>query len=358
MPTAPDPKPAAAPEPAAPEPAEPDPLGPLRIGFTFNVKRVDPRSGDDVDAEFDSPKTIQAIADAIAALGHEVVLLEATAALPLALADLKLDLVFNMAEGLQGRAREAQVPALLEMLGIPYTGSDVATMAVALDKGLAKRLVREAGFGTAKARVVEPGAAPPTGLRFPMIVKPNAEGSSKGVTSASVVRDQAALEEVVAQLHARYRSAALVEEFLPGREFTVGILGDVDPWVLPPMEICFHDAPDALPVYTFAHKTEEDKAISFEVPAKVPAALDARLREVALGCFRALGCRDVARIDLRLDADGEPNFIECNPLPGLSPGFSDLCIIAQSCGVDHGALIARILAPGLRRLRAARGLGR
>jgi D-alanine-D-alanine ligase len=335
-------------------PRPPREAGALKVGFTFNVKRVDPRSGDDIDAEFDSPKTIQAIADAIARLGHEVVMLEATPELPRILGEMELDLVFNMAEGLRGRTREAQIPALLDLMGIPYTGSDAATMAVALDKGLAKRLVREAGWSTARARVVEPGQPIPTELRFPMIVKPNAEGSSKGVTPASVVRDAAALEAAVRLLHERYRSAALVEEFLPGREFTIGILGDIAPRALPPMEICFQAASGDLPIYTFDHKTEEDKAISFEVPAKVDEVLGARLREVALGCFEALGCRDVARIDLRLDADGEPNFIECNTLPGLSPGFSDLCIIAESCGLDHAALIAEILAPAVRRLHNER----
>ena len=217
----------------------------LRIGLTYNMKRVHPRSGDDADAEFDSPETVAAIAAAIGKPGHEVVMLEATPELVRLLGDVELDVVFNIAEGLRGRSREAQVPALLDLMGIPYTGSDPAALAVTLDKGLSKRIVRAAGIPTARWAVAAPGEAPPEDLRYPLIVKPNAEGSSKGITNASVVRDAEALRGALAELHERYGAAALVEEFLTGREFTVGILGEVEPATLPILEVCFHAAPDS-----------------------------------------------------------------------------------------------------------------
>ena len=325
----------------------------LHIGLAHNLRRVDPKSGD-VDAEFDSPTTVHAIAAAIESLGHEVTLLEATPDLARVLGEYELDVVFNIAEGLRGRSREAQIPALLDLLGIEHTGSDTAALSVTLDKGLAKRLVREAGVATAAWHLVQPGQPIPTTLRFPVIAKPNAEGSSKGVSATSVARDAVQLLTITQELHARYGSGVLVEEFLTGREFTVGLLGERDPQVLPVMEIVFDESVGELPIYSYEHKTEVEAGVSFVVPAAIDDALRARLSEVATTCFEALGCRDVARIDLRLDAAGEPHFIECNPLPGLTPGFSDLCVIALAAGMDHGALIAAILAPALRRLEQAR----
>lgn len=326
----------------------------LRVGLTYNLRRVDPHSGDDRDAEFDTPQTVQAIASAIADLGHEVLPLEATPELPRLLGEMEVDLVFNIAEGLRGRSREAQVPALLELLGIPYTGSDAAALAVTLDKGLAKRLVSEAGIPVARGALVQPGHSAPDHLKFPMMVKPNAEGSSKGVNLTSVARDRQELQAALADLHSRYSGAALVEEFLPGREFTVGILGELQPRALPIMEILFTEEGQELPIYSFAHKAQGATGVDFAVPAQLDPALEAKIAAVALACFEALGCRDVARVDIRLDAHGEPCFIECNPLPGLSPGFSDLCVIAEACGMDHAALVAAILSPAVRRLGVMR----
>ena len=337
-------------QPPAPERAG---GGGLRVGLAHNLRRVDPRA-DDTDAEFDSPATVEAIGAAIEALGHEVIAIEATPELPRLIGELDLDLVFNIAEGLRGRSREAQVPALLELLGIAFTGSDAAALAVTLDKGLAKRIVHAAGVATPRWAVVPPGRPAPTTLTFPVIVKPNAEGSSKGIERTAVARDQATLDAAVTALHGRFDAAAIVEEFLVGREFTVGILGDLTPTTLPIMEIGFEAAAGDLPIYTYAHKIETEAGVRFEVPAQVDDALAERIRRLALDSFDALGCRDVARVDVRLDAAGEPNFIECNPLPGLSPGFSDLCVAAAAAGIDHGALIARIMAPAVRRLAVDR----
>lgn len=332
----------------------PAPRRPVRVGLVYNLKRVKPaETGEgDQDAEFDAPDTIAALREAIASFGHEVVPLEATPELLGRIAGARLDVVFNIAEGIRGRGRESLVPAILELLDIPYTGSDPATLAVTLDKALAKQIVRAAGVPTPDFFVMTTGREPlPKGVRFPLIVKPVAEGSSKGVSDASVVRDEAELRRVAGALVARYRQGALVEAFLPGREFTVGLLGGRRPRVLPPMEIVFRDPGRAHPIYAFKHKLDASGEVGYEVPARLDPALDAEIRRAARDAFVALGCRDVARIDLRLDAEGRVHFIECNPLPGLTPDWSDLCLIAKAAGMDYRTLVGEILAPALRRRR-------
>lgn len=325
----------------------------LRVGLTYNLKRVKPTAGgDDREAEYDAPATIAALHDALASYGHEVVDLEATAELPALLGASGVDLVFNVAEGIHGRNREAQVPAILELLDIPYTGSDPATLSLTLDKGLAKRVVAQAGLPTARFVVMVTGREKrPSGLDFPLMVKPVAEGSSKGVLGKSVVETEAELREVVAEVVGRYRQGALVEAFLPGREFTVALLGERRPRILPPMEIVFTDPDERRPVYTFEHKLDQSSQVRYEAPARVDAALGRAIERVARGAFEALGCRDVARIDLRCDRDGVPCFIECNPLPGLTPGWSDLCLIAEAAGMNYRTLVGEILAPAIRRFR-------
>ncbi len=327
---------------------------PLRVGFTFNVKRVTPVEGvEESEAEYDSPKTIASIREAIESFGHEVIELEATPELPTRLVAAAPDVVFNMAEGVLGRNRESQVPALLELLGIPYTGSDPAALAMALDKELAKRLVADVGVATPPWFLAHTGRERlPKGFPFPAIVKPVTEGSSKGVVPKSVVEDEAQARAVARELIERYKQPALVEGFLPGREFTVGLLGERTPRVLPPMEIVFLDKRNKRPVYAFEHKQDWSKEVRYDTPAKVDAPLGRELARAAVAAFHALGCRDVARVDLRLDAAGRVNFVELNPLPGLSPGWSDLCLIATSANIDYRTLIGRILAPAIRRFRA------
>lgn len=324
----------------------------LRVALVHNVKRLVPAAGSlhDDEAEFDSPATIQAIHDALAAHGHDVVDLEATTRLPQALAEARVDVVFNVAEGRRGRSREAQVPALCDLLGVEYTGSDAAACVLTLDKALAKLVVERAGVRTPGYLVMRTGDEPvPAGLRYPLFVKPVAEGSSKGVLASSVVDDEPALRQRARACAARYPDGALVEEYLPGREFTVGILGDR---ALAPMEVVFAAKGDAPAVYGFDQKLEPNDDVRYEAPAKVDDALRERLQRAALAAFRALGCRDVARVDLRLDRDGEVAFVECNPLPGLTPGWSDLCLIAQGEGMSYEALLGAILAPAAERARA------
>ncbi len=337
----------------------------LRIGFTYNVKRVASKGGNDAEAEYDAPETIEAIRAALESYGHVVVPLEATAELPRQLMETPVDLVFNIAEGVSGRNREAVVPALCELMGIPYTGSDATTLSVALDKALSKRVLRQHGIATPEFQLMETGRerlSPK--LRFPLIVKPNQEGSSKGVSAqVSVVDDEDALRAVVRDLIDRYRQPALVEDYIAGREFTVGLLGDKRPRVFPPMEILFKDSTIERPVYDYQIKQEWEKHVRYECPAKLlPADLKA-VEKVCRETFAALDCRDVARVDLRMSAKGEIFVLEVNPLPGLTPNYSDLCLIGSAANLDYRSLIGEILAGGLKRLREkkraeARGEGR
>lgn len=329
--------------------------GPLRVGFTFNVKRIKPLADGqhDHEAEYDSPGTLQAIREAIASHGHEVVDLEATPELPIVLSTTPVDVVFNIAEGFRGRNRESQVPALLELLDIPYTGSDPATLSLALDKALAKKVVRAAGIDTPNFQLMTTGRErlDKQFTRWPLMVKPVAEGSSKGVVQKSVCHSEAELRGVVKELVDRYDQPALIEEYIGGREFTVGLLGERRPKVLPPMEIVFTDRNDKTPIYKFEDKLEANDRIKYEVPAKLEPAQLERMKSAARGAFMALGCRDVARIDFRMDEAGRIFFLECNPLPGLTPGWSDLVLISQGEGMDYPTLIGEILSGAIRRYK-------
>jgi D-alanine-D-alanine ligase len=329
----------------------------LRVGFTFNLKRQEAPKGDDSQAEYDPPETIEAIRAAIESLGHEVVPLEANSELPQRLVESKVDVVFNIAEGLSGRNREAQVPALCELVGVPYTGSDSATLALALDKALAKRILRQHGILTPEFQVMNTGReklSPALAQKFPLIVKPNAEGSSKGIAATGVVDDEPSLRAAVRELIDRYRQPALIEEYIAGREFTVGLLGDKRPRILPAMEICFKDASKPRPIYDYEVKQEWEKHVAYECPAKLTPGEVKAVERAALRTFSALDCRDVARVDLRMNASGEVYVLEVNPLPGLTPDYSDLVLISKAAGLDYRTLIAEILSGALRRLREKR----
>ena len=326
-------------------------IQPIRVGFTYNVKRS--HDGDD-EAEWDPPETIIAIANALARQGHIVVHLEATPDLPRVLAEADVDLIFNIAEGVEGRNREAQVPALCELLGIPYTGSDSATLAIALDKALGKKVLLQHDILTPKFQLMESARerlSPE--MKFPLIVKPNAEGSSKGIGSTSVVDTEEELRAAVKSCVERYRQPALVEEYIKGREFTVGLLGDKRPRVLPPMEIRFKKDTDR-PVYDYGVKQEWEEHVYYECPAHLTEAEQKAIEKIARATFWALDCRDVARVDMRMDNEGRIYVLEVNPLPGLTPGYSDLVLIAQAVGMTYDQLIAEIMVGGLRRMRDKR----
>ena len=295
------------------------------------------------------PATIAAIGNAIASHGHDVVGLEADAALPAALVAANVDVVFNIAEGKGSRSREAQVPALLDLLGIPFTGSDAVALGVSLDKSVAKAVARAFGVATPLWTVMTAGdEALPEHFRLPAIVKPLHEGSSMGIEADSVVADERRLRERAREVIGRYGQPVLCEEYVAGREITVGLLGS-PVRVLPPMEIVFL-GDEQLPLYSFDVKKRFEELVRYEVPARLTDGELAALERDSLAVFAALGCRDVARLDFRLAVDGTPTFLECNPLPGLAPGVGDLTFIAEAAGISFEGLIGEILDCALRRM--------
>jgi D-alanine-D-alanine ligase len=328
----------------------------LKVGFAFNMKRSD-TTADDSEAEYDSPRTIEAIAKAIEGYGHQVVNLEATGDFPRALMTSGVDIVFNIAEGIRGRSREAQVPSLCELLGIPYTASDPATLSLCLDKGLCKRVLREQGIETPAFQVLVTGRERLRPFRYPVIVKPNAEGTSKGITKNSVVDDEAGVRAAARELIERYDQPALVEEYISGREFTVGLLGEKRPRVLPAMEVVFLH-PAERPVYDYECKQHWENHVRYECPAKLTKEEERAIERASRSTFMALGCRDVARVDLKLAPDGRVWVIEVNPLPGLTPDYSDLCLIANGAKIDYRTLIGEILAGGIKRWRERQERGK
>jgi D-alanine-D-alanine ligase len=332
----------------------------MRIGIAYNLRDEVPETpGAPVDhaEEFDSPATIEALAQVLASAGHSVERLGfGRAFLERMLADPP-ELVFNIAEGLHGRSREAQVPAVCEMLGVPCTGSDPLALALTLDKDLAKRVVSSHGLATPRHLTVErladlPGGDEPGGLAFPLIVKPAWEGSSKGVRLASRVTTAAALREQVAFVLEGYGGPALIEEFCEGSEFTVGVIGNDEPRVIGVMEIRHRTLPPGKFLYSLEVKRDWENQVEYLVPPPVEKRLLADLESLALGCYRALGCRDVSRVDLRLKA-GVPHLNEVNPLPGLSPTYGDLPILAGRMGWSYPQLVLAIVRHALERTRPA-----
>jgi D-alanine-D-alanine ligase len=305
--------------------------------------------GTDAEEEFDSPETIAALADAVRSHGHEVELLgDGEPMLRKLLDGPRPDLVLNIAEGLGvSRTRESRVPAVLEMLGIPYTGSDPLTLAATLDKECAKRLVDHAGIATPGWALIEDGNLAAADerlsrLTWPLIVKPDYEGSSKGVLRSGIVHHRAELEAAVARLAPAYHQPLLVEEFIEGEELTVGVVGNRPPEVLGIMRILPKGASDGPFIYGIEVKRHWEQYLEYESPAKISATDADTVRRATLACWRALGCRDVARFDFRL-RNGVPYFLEVNPLPGLSPFSGDIVFLARGVGVSHEQLIGRIL---------------
>ncbi|HEY8298996.1 MAG TPA: ATP-grasp domain-containing protein [Methyloceanibacter sp.] len=329
----------------------------MRIALVYDL-RDDYRAlglSEEEVAEFDSIETIDQLAGALEALGCEAVRVGRGQALAARLvAGTRFDLVFSVAEGVRGRSREAQVPALCELFDQPYLFSDPLTLAASLDKAVAKRLVRDAGVPTPAFAVAERSASELAGWAdFPAFVKPLAEGTGKGCEAAPLVRTQTELFAAATRVIERYRQPALVEQYLPGREFTVGIAGNGnDARVLGVCEILLKPQAEAN-VYSLHNKELCEDLVTYARAEDGEARL-AGAR--ALQAYRALECRDAARIDFRSDANGEPHFLEANPLAGLNPWHSDLPILAAQNGIEFVTLIGMILDAGLARYgRSRRG---
>jgi D-alanine-D-alanine ligase len=340
----------------------------MLIGFTYDLRKdylARGYSEEDV-AEFDSEGTIDAIAGAIESLGHTVVRVgNAWELCRRLVAGEKWDLVFNVTEGLRGRSREAQVPAICELYNINYTFSDPLVSAATLDKAVAKRLVRDSGLYTAPFAVVNdiddldaacrgrPVCLPKEGEHagsplpgFPLFAKPLAEGTGKGITNTSKIESPAQLREVCAELLKRYKQPVLLEEYLPGREFTVGILGTgQEAKVLGTMEIELIDASNNS-IYSYASKELCETQVRY---TKATGSVVAEVEKLALRSYQALECRDAGRVDIRLDKNGTPCFLEVNPLAGMHPSHSDLPMIATQEQMSYQKLIDSIIKSAIRR---------
>jgi D-alanine-D-alanine ligase len=325
----------------------------LKVGITYNLKKdFSQEEHQPIDSleEFDSEETIDAIRKVLEGEGHEVIKLGGDTGLIDRLRQASVDIVFNIAEGLQGRNREAHIPALLEFLNIPYTGSDPLTLSLTLDKAMAKRVVASQNIPTPRFKKVErmedlDGLE----LRYPLFVKLCYEGSSKGIRLDSKILDPQSLEEKVRGLLKTYGSPLLVEEFVRGPEFTVGVLGNEDPFVLGVMQIEIKGTPPEESIYSLEIKREWEEKVRYHCPPLVDQNLLRRIEKVALQSYHALDCRDVSRVDIRVGEDQTPYFLEINPLPGLSPVYGDLVMMARNMGWDYARLVKTIFHHALKR---------
>jgi D-alanine-D-alanine ligase len=326
----------------------------MRIGLTYDLRSEYLAAGysEDETAEFDREETIDAIDATLQRLGHETDRVgNARQLVERLAAGRRWDLVFNIAEGMVGIGREAQIPALLDAYGIPYTFSDPLVMSLTLHKGMTKRVMRDAGVPTCDFAVVE-HSDDIAQVRFgpPYFVKPVAEGTGKGVSPKSIVRRRKDLPEACRLLLETYRQPVLVERFLPGREFTTAVIGtgrQAD--VLGTMEVLLlADAEQQ--VYSYHNKENFEALVRYRLVQPADDPLVADIEDIALRAWRVLGCRDAGRLDLRCDKRGRPQFIEVNPLAGLHPEHSDLPIICGLVGVSFERLIARIIASAEQRV--------
>lgn len=345
----------------------------MRIGLAFNQRPDDvvvDHDGDrrttfepltDAFVEWDDAETIAAVRDALRLFG-EVVPLEAVDDFATRLRDARVDFLFNMAEGLRGPNREAHVPAIAEFLGVPYLGSDPLTLALSLHKVRAKEVFRQRGVPTAPFACIETLDELPVlanGHEYPVFLKPVWEGSSKGVMEANYARHPDAARERARYLLAAYDQPVLVESFLPGEEFTVAVIGNGrEIRTLPLIRYRFEGLPSgALPIIGYEAKWTWDVPDNpleiLECPAQIDDALAGDIRETAIAAYRALGCRDWARVDIRLDGEGSPNVLEVNPLPGIIPDpVANSCFpcAARAAGMSYDELIQSAVRVAWRRL--------
>lgn len=322
----------------------------MNVGFTFDLRDEYLAEGYGLEetAEFDRPDTVDGVAGALESLGHKVTRIGHCRNLVERLArGERWDIVFNIAEGLHGFGREAQVPALLDLYRIPYTFSGPMVLSLCLHKALTKRVVRDSGLPTPDFfQVRQPEDIARVNLPWPLFAKPVAEGTGKGVSPDSRVAGPAELDRVCRRLLGEFAQPVLVETYLPGREFTVGIIGTGQrARSIGVMEVLFTAAGPG--IYGYVTKADYERRVRYELADDAPAR---QAVETALAAWRILGCRDAGRVDLRCDSSGVPNFIEVNPLAGLNPTHSDLPIICRLKGIRFDELVLEIMESAAGRL--------
>lgn len=325
----------------------------MNVGITYDLREdyLAEGYGEEETAEFDRSDTIEAIERTLQDLGFQTDRIGNISNLISRLvAGDRWDLVFNIAEGLRGFGREAQVPAILDAYGIPYTFSDALVLALTLHKALTKHVMRSMGIPTPDFFVVEEASDTElVDLPFPLFAKPVAEGTGKGINTASRVATKGELASICRRLLQRYHQPVLVETFLPGREFTVGIIGTGKAAkAVGVMEVILKNKAEA-GVYSYWNKEKCEDLVKY---CLAQDAMAEKAREVALAAWRGLGCRDAGRIDLRADNNGTPNVMEINPLAGLHPEHSDLCILAHQAGMGYRTLIGAIMSSAIERCRS------
>ncbi|HXZ29586.1 MAG TPA: D-alanine--D-alanine ligase [Dehalococcoidia bacterium] len=327
----------------------------MRIGLSYDLKEtIALRQGscDDAYEEYDSSETVELLATSLEAEGHTVTMLGGGRQFLNKILREKVDFVFNIAEG-RGtyRSREAQVPSILEMLDIPYSGSDPQCLAICLDKPLTKKLVALEGVSTPTWRVINDRQELPEiqscPFPFPAIIKPAYEGSSKGIRLTSLVENAKQAIEVIENLLDEYHQPAMIEKVILGDEVTVGIVGNSPPKIAGVMRILPKQRNDYF-LYTLEVKRNYLELVDYECPAGLEEKVLQRIQTSSLKIFQALGCRDFARLDFRISAGGVPYFLEINPLPGLGI-HSDLVIMATKMGWNHRQLISAVLNAALER---------
>jgi D-alanine-D-alanine ligase len=320
----------------------------MRIGLAYNLKDdfelKDHQPIDDLE-EYDCQETITALESALGRENHQVLRLGGGRVFLENILKQKVDLVFNIAEGWGGRSREAQVPGVLEMLGIPYTGSDPNTLAFSQDKGRLNVLLSRENIKTPGFCIINRiGDVKAVDIPFPLIVKPLYEGSSKGIRRHSVVYNTADLRAGVEWLLDTYHQPVLAEQYIRGEEVTVGIVGNSPPRIVGVMQICPKNGSSQDFVYSLEVKRDWQNQVDYICPARLSANELRAIKQIALDAYRVLECRDFARVDIRLaKSEGIPYFIEINPLPGLNPAYSDMCIMANKMGIAYDELIASVL---------------
>lgn len=327
----------------------------MEVAIAFNLKKKEEDKPPDYFSEYDKKSTVLAIASALRSKGHKVDLIEVNSKdLIEEFSKRKVDIIFNISEGNGTAYRESEVPAILDLLGIPYTGSSPFTLALTLDKAMTKRIFRGEGIPTPNFQVFKrPNTPLDPNLKFPLIVKPNREGSAKGINVSCVVREKKELYRKIEGIFKSYRQEVLVEEFIEGKELTVGILENGSISVLPILEIDFSTCREDIErFYSWRMKEYQgNKELgltpTFFCPARIPKKIEEKIKLFSLKAHLALGCKGLSRIDLRLSRGNIPYFLEVNPLPGLDPEESNFPMMAKAAGIDYADLIEIILNSSL-----------